>query len=86
MKKTYILAEGSSIKFIATKRDKRSAKLLTDFRQQLPVRQLQVWNLVMKHNLSYQEVADLLHLKVSTVQCYVNRAKDKFKQYMEAVK
>lgn len=78
-----VLSEGEGIKFIPRKKDKQSVRLLTEFRQYLPTRQLQVWNLIMKHNLSYQEVADLLNLKVSTVQCYVERAKLKFAQFVE---
>lgn len=78
-----VLAEEDGIKFISSTEDSEAADLLKDVRQLFSARELQCWNLVMRHNMSYREAGDLLNLSLSTVQEYVRRAKDKFTKFME---
>jgi DNA-directed RNA polymerase specialized sigma24 family protein len=81
-----ILAEEDGLKYLPSKEDSEMANLLTEVRQLFSPRERQAWNLVMKHNLSYQDAADLLCLSKGTLQGYVRTARTKFKRYMEAMR
>lgn len=81
-----VLAEEDGIKFITSKEDSEMAALLTEVRQLFSTRELQCWNLVMRHNMSYREASDLLNISISSVQNYVKRAKEKFTKFMEVNK
>jgi len=79
-----VLAESDGINYLPSKEDGEMANLLTEVRQFFSVRELQVWNLVMKHNLTQQEAADLLNISRPSLQNYLRRANKKFKEFMEA--
>lgn len=81
-----ILSDEDGIKYLPSKEDSAMAILLAEVRQLFTPRERQAWNLVMRHSMSYQEAADLLSISVSTVQSYVDRARAKFIQYLEAKK
>lgn len=79
-----VLAENDGLKYIESKKDGPMASLLTDVRQAFSKKELQVWNLVMKHNLSQREAADLLSMTRRQLQTHLKRATDKFTKFMEA--
>lgn len=81
-----VLSESDGINYLPSKEDSESANLLTEVRQLLSTRELQVWNLVMRHNLPQQEAADLLNISRSSLRFYLKRANKKFKEFMEAKK
>lgn len=81
-----VLSEDEGIKYYPSNEDSDMADLLADVRHFFSARELQSWNLVMKHNMSYREAADLLNISLSSVQNYVKRAEKKFKKFMEAEK
>jgi DNA-directed RNA polymerase specialized sigma subunit len=78
-----VLSDEDGLKYLPSCDDSNMADLLKDVRQVFSTRELQAWNLVMKHNLSYREAADLLKISISAVQNYVKRAKQKFIKFME---
>jgi DNA-binding CsgD family transcriptional regulator len=79
-----VLAENDGLKYIESKKDSLTASLLTDVRQSFSRKELQVWNLVMKHNISQRDAADLLHMSRNALQMHLKRATDKFTKFMEA--
>lgn len=81
-----IVDADDGIKYLPSKKDSKSARLLQEFRQSLTPRELQVWNLVMKHQYSQHETAQLLSIKQQVVLIYLKRAKAKFAKFAEAVK
>ena len=81
-----VLSDEEGIKYFASNEDSDMADLLADVRQLFSARELQAWNLVMRHNMSYREAADLLDVSLSSVQNYVKRARIKFMKFMEAKK
>lgn len=81
-----IVAEENGIKYLISKKDNKLVGLLTEFRQSLTPRELQVWNLVMKHQISHRKAATLLEIKDRVLETYLTRAKRKFRKFLEAIK
>lgn len=81
-----VLSEDDGLKYIASKKDHETVRLLKEFRQALTKRELQVWNLIMTRQYSYREAAKLLNIDDSTLRTYLSRAKLKFTKYAEAIK
>lgn len=81
-----IVPEDEGLHYITSNKDDDETRLLKEFRQLLSTRELQVWNLVMRHTMSIQDAADLLRIKKGTVQSYLQTAKEKFTKFMEANK
>jgi DNA-directed RNA polymerase specialized sigma24 family protein len=81
-----VLSEDEGLRYFPSTEDSETADLLKDVRQLFSPRELQAWNLVMRHNMSYREAADLLDVSLSSVQNYVKRARIKFMKFMEAKK
>lgn len=81
-----VLAEDDGLKYITSRKDGSMAILLTDVRLAFSRKELQVWNMVMKHNISQQEAADLLNIARVTLRRHLKRAEDKFRKFMEASK
>lgn len=81
-----IVSEDDSLHYITSEKDDDETRLLTEFRQVLSTRELQVWNLVMKHVLSIKKAGNLLGISKGTVQSYLKTAKVKFRKFMEARK
>lgn len=48
----------------------------------LSFRELQVWKLTMRKGLSHKQVASLLHISEGTVETYLQRAKNKVRDYI----
>lgn len=78
-----IVSEDEGLHYIASDKDDDETRLLKEFRQLLSTRELQVWNLVMRHTMSIQDAADLLRIKKGTAQSYLQTAKEKFTKFME---
>jgi len=78
-----VLSDEDGLKYFPSHDDSEMADLLRDVRQVFSPRELQAWNLVMRHRLSYREAADLLQVSMSAVQNYVKRARAKFVKFME---
>jgi DNA-binding CsgD family transcriptional regulator len=81
-----IVAEGGGINYTTSTKDDEMVSLLTEFRQSLSARELQVWNLVMVHQMSHRQVENLLNIQRRLVSVYLKRAKKKFIKFMEAEK
>jgi DNA-directed RNA polymerase specialized sigma subunit len=81
-----VVSEDDGLHYITSKKDEDETRLLTEFRQILSIRELQVWNLVMKHQMSIKDAADLLRVSKSSAQVYLRKAKAKFTKFMEASK
>lgn len=81
-----IVAEDDGIKYLFSKKDNKLVCLLREFRQSLTSRELQVWNLVMKHQYSHRDAANLLHMQDRVLETYLTRAKTKFRKFAEAIK
>lgn len=81
-----VLSEDDGIKYLLSKKDPKFEGFLKEVRQTFSPRELRAWNMIMKHNMTYQETADLLSLPVGAVQTLLKRAKMKFIRYMEACK
>jgi RNA polymerase sigma factor (sigma-70 family) len=73
-------------KYITSEKDEEVTRLLKKFRLSLPARQLQVWNLVMQHQMSLNETAKLLNISKGVVQEYLDKAKEKFRQFAEEMR
>lgn len=78
-----VLSENDGLIYLPSKEDRHTAYLLEEVRQLFSPRELQVWNIVMKHNISYQDAADLLSISKATLQGYVRTAKAKFNKFIE---
>lgn len=78
-----IIAEGEGLNYITSNKDDSVVSLLKEFRQTLTARELQVWNLVMAHQLSHRQVERLLKVQRRSVSVYLKRAKVKFIKFME---
>lgn len=72
-----IVSDENGIKYIPSKRDVETDNLLREFRQILTDKQLQVWNLVMRHRLSKRKAADLLGIDEKMVRKQLKAAKGK---------
>lgn len=79
-----IVPEENGIQYITSKKDSEIQRLLKEFRQSLTGLQLQVWNLVMKHQLSIGQTARILNKNRSNVQDALRRARIKFQLFGEA--
>jgi len=69
-----------------SKKDANTVKLLKEFRQTLTARELQVWNMVMKHQFSLLKAAGLLNMSESSLRTHLWRATKKFHKFMEDAK
>lgn len=78
-----VLSDEEGINYFPSAGDSEEACLLEEVRQLFNPRELQAWNLVMRHGMSLSEAAELLKISKSAVQSYLKRAKLKFTQYME---
>ena len=81
-----VLSENDGLIYSSSKKDSDMARLLTEVRQLFSKRELQAWNLVKKHNMSYREAADLLNISPNAVYEYVQSAKAKFIKFLEEQK
>lgn len=81
-----IVADEDGIKYLPSKRDYETDALLKEFRQALTVKQLQVWNLVMRHRMSNCKAASLLGISEMMVRKQLKLAKKKMYKFMEAIK
>lgn len=81
-----IVAEEDGIKYLISKKDNKLVCLLMEFRQSLTARELQVWNLVMKHQYSHRDAARLLNIKDRVLETYLTRAKSKFRRFAQAIR
>ncbi len=81
-----VLSENDGLKYIESKKDNQMIELLKDVRHAFSKKELQVWNLVMKHNITQQEAADLLNITRRQLRTHLQRAHKKFKGFLEASK
>lgn len=81
-----VLSENDSLIYSPSKKDSTLARLLTEVRQLFSKRELQAWNLIKKHNMSYREAADLLNVSPNAVYEYVQSARTKFIKFLEEQK
>lgn len=80
------VSDEDGIKYTPSKRDYQTEALLKEFRQSLTDKQLQVWNLVMRHRMSYRKAADLLGIGLSTLRDHLRLAKRQFRKFAEAIR
>lgn len=80
-----IVSDEDGIKYLPSKRDVETDNLLKEFRQSLTGRQLQVWNLVMRHRMSKRKAADLLSIGEGRVRKYLQAAVKKLHKFKEAM-
>lgn len=81
-----IVADEDGIKYLPSKRDVETDNLLKEFRQSLTVKQLQVWNLVMRHQLSKRKTAELLSIDYKTVVQHLQAAKRRLHEFKKLFK
>lgn len=81
-----VLSENDGLIYLPSKADSQMTRLLTEVRQLFSKRELQAWNLVKKHSMSYREAADLLNISPNAVYEYVQSAKAKFIKFLEEQK
>jgi DNA-directed RNA polymerase specialized sigma subunit len=80
-----IVSDEDGIKYLPSKRDYETETLLKEFRQALTDKQLQVWNLVMRHNMSKRKAANLLCISEMMVRKQLAAAKQKLHKFGEAI-
>jgi DNA-directed RNA polymerase specialized sigma24 family protein len=78
-----VLSDEEGINYLPSNEDSAHVRLLLEVRQLFTLKELQAWNLVMRHGMSLGEAADLLGISKSSTRNHVDRAKVKFKKFME---
>ena len=81
-----IVSDEDGLIYGPSKKDGNTVKFLKEFRQTLTAREFQVWNLVMKHQMSLLKAADLLNMSESSLRSHLKRATRKFHRFMEEAK
>lgn len=81
-----IVSDEDGIKYLPSKKDYEVDALLKEFRQALTDKQLQVWNLVMRHQMSNRKAGHLLGITEVMVRKQLKLARKKLHKFGEAIK